>query len=94
MINELQEELQRFYKDIINPNFIFERYLDEYDYKDEYSQNEIIEAQREFITKATEYLHNNAPNKFIIADDWGIVIMSVDRAKEKNILNYEDMIVR
>lgn len=94
MHEELLEELETLYRDVDDDAFRFGRYVIEDNYKYEYSENEIIEAQREFVTKATEYLHNNAPNKFIIADDWGIVIMSVDRAKEKNILNYEDMVVR
>ena len=59
--------------------------IDESDYEDEYSHNNIEEAQGLFIEKVKNYLHNNHPNKYVVSSGWCVFIMTPERARQSNI---------
>ena len=86
MINEIVEyEYEQFLNDMSDGSMTFGRYIDEYDYEDEYSHNNIEEAQGLFIEKVKNYLHNNHPNKYVVSSDWCVFIMTPERARQSNI---------
>lgn len=92
MYEEIQDEFEQFKYDI-NESLEFGRYFDEYDYEDEYSHNEIHEAQAILIQRIKEYLHNNMPNKYVVNSTYCIFVMTVEEAKRKKLHNYSLYIV-
>ena len=86
MINEIVEyEYEQFLNDMSDGSMTFGRYIDESDYEDEYSHNNIEEAQGLFIEKVKNYLHNNHPNKYVVLSGCCVVIIEIDRARQSNI---------
>lgn len=94
MYEELEYEFEEFKRDFTNRNFVFGKYFDEIEYEDDYSHNEIHEYQSKFIDKVKDYLHKNAPNKYIITCSYCVFIMSVDEARRRNITKIDLKIVR
>lgn len=92
MYEEIQLEFEQFKYDI-NESLVFARYFDEWDYEDEYSHNEIDEAQAILIQQIKEYLHNHIPNKYIVTSGYCIFVMTIEEAKRRNLLNYHLYIV-
>lgn len=92
MYGEIYYEFEQFKYDI-NEGLVFGRYFDEFDYEDEYSHNEIHEAQAILIQRIKEYLHNNMPNKYVVNSTYCIFVMTVEEAKRKKIHNYSLYIV-
>lgn len=92
MYEEIQHEFEQFKYDI-NESLVFGRYLDAYDYEDEYSHNEIHEAQAILIQQIKEYLHNNIPNEYVVNSSYCIFVMTIEEAKRRNIRNYSIYIV-
>lgn len=86
MINEIVEyEYEQFLNDMSDGSMTFGRYIDESDYEDEYSHNNIEEAKGLFIEKVKNYLHNNHPNKYVVSSGWCVFIMTPERARQSNI---------
>lgn len=81
-INEQIEDL----KDMI-VNDTFEKkscnnFMLEDDLEDEYSHNDIDEAQAMFMEKARKYLSDNYPGKYAMWRDWCVHIATVDLYRE------------
>lgn len=93
MFHELEYEYSIFLEDM-ERNEPFSRYIDETDYEDEYSHNEIDECQDKFIEKVREWLHKNKPNKYIVSGGWCVFVMTIEEAEKRNIRRIEDYIVR
>ena len=72
---------------------MFGRWFDEDDYEDEYSHNEIDEYQEKFIDKVKEYLHEKAPNKYVVTSGWCVFVMTVEEAKKRKMMHIEEYIV-
>lgn len=94
MLEELEYEFSQFKKDFNNENFTYGMYLDELDYEDEYSHNEIYEYQEKLIKKIEDFLHENAPDKYIVDNGWCVLVMSIEEAKKRNWYHYELRIVK
>ena len=59
MLDICYEELDELKEDINNNCFIGVKYLDTWDYEDEYSHNHIDENRDKFIELANEYFKEN-----------------------------------
>ncbi len=94
MFEELEYEFSQFKNDFGNGSLVFGRYFDEDDYEDEYSHNEIDEYQAKFIEKVREFLHENAPNKYVVTSGWCVFIMDIEEAKKRKMHRLEDYIVK
>ena len=86
MYEILEDEYNQFLQDIADGSMIFGRYIDESEYEDEYSHNDINEAQDKFIEKVREYLHENYPGKYVVSGGWCVFVMTPDRARESHVL--------
>lgn len=93
MFHELEYEYSIFLEDM-ERNESFSRYIDETDYEDEYSHNEIDECQDKFIEKVREWLHKNKPNQYIVSSGWCVFIMTIEEAEKRNMMRIGDYIVR
>ena len=78
MYEIIEDEYNQFLQDMADGSMIFGRYIDESEYEDEYSHNDIDEAQDKFIEKVREYLHENYPG-------WCVFVMTPDRARESHV---------
>ena len=59
MLDICYEEIEELKEDIKNNSFIGVKYLDTWDYEDEYSHNHIEENRDKFIELANEYFTEN-----------------------------------
>ena len=59
MLDICYEEIEELKEDIKNNSFIVVKYLDTWDYEDEYSHNHIEENRDKFIKLANEYFTEN-----------------------------------
>ena len=84
MYQELEDEYELFLDDMKREE-TFCRYIDESEYEDEYSHNDIDEAQDKFIEKVREYLHENYPGKYVVSGGWCVFVMTPDRARESHV---------
>lgn len=94
MYEELEYEFSEFKQSIDDGSLVFGRYFDEDEYEDEYSHNQIGEFQGKFIDKVKEYLHENAPNKYVVTSGWCVFVMTIDEAKKRRIMKIEDCTVK
>lgn len=85
MYEIVEDEYNQFLQDITDGSMIFGRYIDESEYEDEYSHNDIDEAQDKFIEKVREYLHENYPGKYVVSGGWCVFVMTPDRARESQV---------
>ena len=85
MLDICYEAFEDLKDDIENNDFAETKYLDTWDFEDEYSHNDIDEAQDKFIEKVREYLHENYPGKYVVAGSWCVFVMTPDRARESHI---------
>lgn len=92
MHEELEYELNTFKEDIERGE-ILGHYFYEDQYEDEFSHNEIYENQEEFITRVKEYLHEKCPGKYIVINGWCVVVMTVEEAEKRGLMNWEQNIV-
>lgn len=83
--NEIDYEYGEFLKDMKDPSFIFGTYMDEDEYEDEYSHNEIDEAIAILENKIKLYLHENKPNKFVVISGWNVTVVAIERARQSNM---------
>ena len=67
MLDICYEEIEELKEDIKNNSFIGVKYLDTWDYEDEYSHNHIEENRDKFIELANEYFTENNM-KYIMRD--------------------------
>lgn len=93
MHEELEYEYNQFLEDMKRGE-TFCRYLDETEYEDEYSHNDIDDCQSKFIEKARAYLHEHFPSKYVISGGWCVFVMTIDEAKKRNIHHYENYLVK
>lgn len=82
---EIEDEYNEFLRDMNDTGFIFGAYMDEDEYEDEYSHNEIEEATGILEEKIRTYLHENRPGEFIVSSGWCIHVMTPDRARQSRI---------
>lgn len=83
--NEIDYEYNEFLKDMQDPSFIFGTYMDEDEYEDEYSHNEIDEAIAILEKKIKSYLRENKPNKFVVLSGWNVTVATIKRARQSNM---------
>jgi hypothetical protein len=82
---EINDEYETFIKEIESDNFEIGRYLDESNYENEYSHNEIDQAKHILIRKIKEYLHINYPNKYLVSCSWCVFVMTPDKARQSRV---------
>lgn len=82
---EIEDEYNEFLRDMKDTGFIFGAYMDEDEYEDEYSHNEIDEAMGVLKEKIRAYLHEYRPGEFIVSSGWCIHVMTPDRARQSRI---------
>lgn len=85
MLDICYEAFEDLKDDIENNDFIETKYLDTWDFEDEYSHNHIDENRDKFIEKVKEYLHENYPGKYVVSGSWCVFVMTPDRARESHI---------
>ena len=85
MYEIVENEYRQFLQDISDDPMIFGRYIDELEYEDEYSHNDINEMQDKFIKKVTEYLHENYPGKYIVSSGWCVFVVTPDTARKMHV---------
>lgn len=59
-------------------------FIDQTEYEDEYSHNEIDEIQEDFIKEAKNYLDKNYKGQYVIFSDWCVHIVTKEYY-EKNL---------
>lgn len=92
MWEELEEEYSRFLEDMKRGE-TFCRYIDETEYEDDYSHNEIDDCQMKFIEKVRTYLHEHFPNKYIVSSGWCVFVLTIEEARKRNMHHFENYIV-
>lgn len=93
MYKELEYEFADFKQSIDDGSLVFGSYFDEDKYEDDYSHNEIYEFQEKFIDKVREYLHENAPGKYVVTSGWCVFVMSIEEANKRKMRRIEDRTV-
>lgn len=58
-------------------------FIDQTEYEDEYSHNEIDEIQDEFTEEAYKYLNENYKGQYVIFSDWSVHIITKEFYDEK-----------
>ena len=94
MYEELEYEFSEFKRDLDEGGLTFGKYFDEDEYEDEYSHNQIDEFTEKFIERVKEYLHEKAPNKYVVTSGWCVFVMTVEEAKKRNMSYIEECTVR
>lgn len=83
MIDEILEE----FKQRVDNNQLFKNkannFIEDYEFEDDYSHNEIEKLQKEFIKEAKEYLIKNNKGEYIIYRDWCVHVCSIEFFNEK-----------
>lgn len=82
---EIEEEYNLFLNRIASQDFIFGIFMDEMDYEDEYSKNDICKSRIELQKKIKEYLHENRPGEFLVFSDFCIHVMTPEWARKWNM---------
>ena len=85
MKENIEYEFEQFLTDIKNEEFCFGRYLNESEYEDDYTGEEIVEAIEELENKIIRYLTIYFPGKFIVCSGWCVHVMTPDRARKSRI---------
>lgn len=92
MQEALEDEYNQFQEDMERGETCC-RYLDEMEYEDEYSHNQIDECQRKFIEMVKEYLHEHFPGRYVVSGGYCVFVMTIEEIKKKNLSHYEHLIV-
>lgn len=82
---EVEEEYNLFLNRIASQDFIFGIFMDEEDYEDEYSKNDICKSRIELQEKIKEYLHENRPGEFVVYSDFCVHVMTLRWARKWNL---------
>lgn len=61
-------------------------YLDESEYEDDYSHNEIYAAHDDLIFMIKEYLHKNHPGKWVVWSDWAVHVFKVENVRNASLV--------
>lgn len=85
MYEIVEEEYNQFLQDIADDKLVFERYIDDGNYEDEYSHNEIDEAKGLFVEKVKKHLHKNYPGKYIVLSSYCVFVMTPKEARRRLI---------
>lgn len=86
MYEIIEEEYQQFLQDMRDGKpMVFGRYINESEYEDEYSHNDIEDAQAELVKKIKSYLHEHCPGKYVVSGGWCVFVMTPERARESHI---------
>lgn len=93
MYEELEYEFADFKHDLDEGGLVFGRYFEEDMYEDDYSHNEIDIFKSKFLKKVKDYLHEKAPNKYVVTSGWCVFVMTIEEAKKRNIHYLEERIV-
>lgn len=80
----VDEEYERFLRDIAKVDFIEGVYVDEIEYEGDYSHNEIDEAQQIFEEKVREYLHENHSGDYVLFAGYNVMIVKVEEARNRS----------
>lgn len=80
----VDEEYERFLRDIAKVDFIEGVYVDEIEYEGDYSHNEIDEAQQIFEEKVREYLHENHSGDYVLFTGYNVMIVKVEEARNRS----------
>lgn len=88
----INEEYELFLADMERGE-TFCRYMDEDNYEDEYSHNDIDAMQEELIRKIAEWLHKNKPGQYLVSPGWCVFVMTVAEAEKRNLLKYKNRII-
>ena len=81
MKNEIDYEYNKFLSDIKEPEFLAGIYMDEDEYENEYSHNDIYAAIETLEEMIKEYLHNNRPGQFVLISGWNIRVIKIEEAR-------------
>lgn len=82
---EVEEEYNLFLNRIASQDFIFGIFMDEEDYEDEYSKNDICKSRIELQEKIKEYLRENRPGEFLVFSDFCVHVMTLGWARKWNM---------
>ncbi len=94
MHEELEYEFADFKHDLDEGGLVFGRYFEEDMYEAEYSHNQIDEFTSKFIERVKEYLHEKAPNKYVVTSGWCVFVMTVEEAQKRGLLHIDELTVR
>lgn len=81
----VEYEYNQFLEDISTGLLTFGRYIEKDTYEDEYSHNDIDNAQKLFIEKVTEYICKNFPGKYIVSSGWCVLVMTPEEARKRHV---------
>lgn len=93
MREEIEYEYSRFLDKYNSGNLVFERYMDEDDYEDEHSHDDIGEAQSELTERIRDFLREHALGKYVVDGGWCVFVMTVEEAVKRDVLKYDLFIV-
>lgn len=85
MYEIVENEYSQFLQDMADGVMVFGRYVDESEYEDEYSHNDIDDAKNLFMEKVKEYLHKIYPGKYVVASSYCVFVMTSKEARERHI---------
>lgn len=93
MFEIVEDEFEYFLKDMENGES-FCRYIDEDEYEDEYSHNDIDELQSEFTNKVRTWLRENRPDQYIVLKEcWCVFVLTIEEAKKRKFNYWENWVV-
>lgn len=84
MFEIVEQEYRQFLADIKTKTFVCGRYIDESHYEDEYSHNDIEEAQAFFMKKVKAYLHEKYPGNYVMVRSYCVFIVTPEWGRERN----------
>lgn len=82
---EIDDEYNRFLKEIESNEFVFGTYMDESIHKDSFSCFDIAKMHRTLKKKISQYLHENHPNKLVVYSDFCVRVMTVEWARKNHV---------
>lgn len=86
----IEEEFERLKKDLDSGNINMDKsnnYMIEHNYNDEYSLNDIADAQEIFKQKAISFLSKDYNGKYIILSGWCVHVISIGFYKKNKLKN-------
>lgn len=82
-VEEEFEELKRLLSENKMVTYKSNCFLEEDDYEDDYSNNEIQKLQSEFIDEAVKYLKKHYKGQYVITKDWCVRVMTLEMYEDK-----------
>lgn len=90
---EINHEFDNFLKDFSNGIKDCTLYFDEDWYEDEYSYNDIHEAQGILFEKIITFLHNHQSKDYVVGGDYCIRVMTIKEANKRGLRINQYMIM-